>query len=127
VTTPSIGQWIWGEALNPCQVVGIGTKRSTGQTVLKVLCPQGSRVVPLESVRGVAQHKPDLVVMPRPIGVGDRVLLKNTALEYVVVNIYEVRCDRNSEDRPFYEKWARLTTLDGKPATWKLNQLEAAQ
>jgi D-serine deaminase-like pyridoxal phosphate-dependent protein len=119
-----IGQWVWGEALNPCQVVAIGSKRSTGQTMLKVCCRQGARVIPLESVKGVAQQKPNLLVMPRPIQIGDRVRLKGTQAEYVVIEIYSHFMGWEDGDRT-YEQWARLQTDNGKPATWKIQQLEA--
>jgi hypothetical protein len=123
MTMPSIGQWVWGDRMNPCQVVDIGTKRSTGQTMLKVLCPQGSRVIPLDSVKGVASTKPNLLVMPRPMQVGDRVRLKKTQLEFTVVEIYSVR-DGSDNGEPTFEQWAKLQTDDGRPAHWKLRQLE---
>jgi hypothetical protein len=123
MTPPSIGSWVWGEALNPCQVVGIGSRRSTGQTMLKVLCPRGSRVIPLESVRGVAQQKPNLLVMPRPVQVGDRVRHKQTQHEFTVVELYQHYMGLEDGDRT-YETWAKLTTDDGRPAHWKLGQLQ---
>ena len=120
-----IGSWVWGEAMNPCEVIDIGTKRSTGQTMLKVLCSQGSMVIPLESVKGVVPQKPNLMVMPRPIQVGDRVRHRQTNSTYKVIELYQVRCDRNKDDEPFFERWARLQTSDGRQARWKLQQLEA--
>lgn len=122
--SPSVGEWVWGEALNPCQVVAIGSKRSTKQTMLKVLCPQGARVIPLELIRGVAQQKPNLLVMPRPIQVGNRVRHKQTGLSYTVIDIYDHFMGWVDGERT-YEQWAKLQTTDGKPATWKLSQLEA--
>jgi hypothetical protein len=72
VTTPSVGQWVWGDRMNPCQVVGIGTRRSTGQTMLKVLCPEGSKVIPLDKVRGCSDTPlvgagPPAPISPEPI------------------------------------------------------------
>jgi hypothetical protein len=116
--TPSVGHWVWGEALNPCQVIAIGSNRGTGQTMLKVLCPQGSRVIPLELVKGVAQQK--------PIQVSDRVRLKGTQSEYVVIELYDYFMGWVDGERT-YEQWARLQTIDGKPATWKLSQLERTE
>lgn len=121
--SPSVGEWVWGEALNPCQVVAIGSKRSTKQTMLKVLCPQGSRVIPLESVKGVAPTKTNLLVMPRPVQVGDRVRHKQTGSAYTVIDIYDHFMGWVDGERT-YEAWARLTTTDGKPAHWKAQQLE---
>jgi hypothetical protein len=123
MTTPSIGEWVWGEALNPCQVIAIGSKRGTGQTMLKVLCPQGARVIPLESVKGVAQQKPNLLGMPRPIQLGDRVQHRQTQHEFTVIEIYQHFMGWEDGDRT-YESWARLMTDDGKIAHWKIQQLE---
>ena len=92
--------------------------------MLKVLYPQGSRVIPFESVKGVALQKPNLVVMPQPIQVGEHVTHKQTGSTYTVCELYQVRYDRDQDDQPFFEHWARLQTDDGKPATWKLQQLE---
>jgi hypothetical protein len=65
--------------------------------------------------------------LPRPIQPGDRVRLKGTQAEYTVVEVYSVRCGRDENDEPFFEQWARLETSDGKPATWKIQQLEVFQ
>jgi hypothetical protein len=121
-TPPSIGHWVWGEALNPCQVIAIGAKRSTGQTMLKVLCPQGSKVISLESVKGVVVTKPNLLVTTRPIQVGDRVKLKNTNRFYTIIEVFEVPYWING-DRTV-EMWARCQIVEGRMATWKLGQLE---
>lgn len=123
MSTPSIGSFVWGEAGNICQIVSIGTKRSTGQTMLKVLCPQGQRVIPLEFVRGVSAENPALNTKSI---VGDLVKLKNTKLEYVITEIYDHFMGLH-DGKPSYEKWAKLQTNDGKPAQWKLNQLKVIQ
>jgi hypothetical protein len=69
--SPSVGQWVWGDRMNPCQVVDIGTRRSTGQTMLKVLGPQGSKVIPLDKVRGCSDTPlvgagPSAPISPEP-------------------------------------------------------------
>jgi hypothetical protein len=61
---------------------------------------------------------------PRPIQVGDRVRHKQTGHLFTVVELYSVRCDRDENDEPFFESLARLKTAGGKPAHWKLSQLE---
>jgi hypothetical protein len=56
---PLVGQWVWGEAKTPCQIIAIGTKRSSGQTVLEVAHPQGqSIVIPLSRVKGFSDTPP---------------------------------------------------------------------
>ena len=56
--TPRIGTWIWDEAGNVCQVVKTGRDRKTGQTLLKVACPQGQKVVPLKAIKGCSETHP---------------------------------------------------------------------
>jgi hypothetical protein len=63
---------------------------------------------------------------PKPIQTGDRVRLKNTALEFLVIETYAHFMGWVDGDRT-YEAWARLQTSDGKPAHWKLSQLEVLQ
>jgi D-serine deaminase-like pyridoxal phosphate-dependent protein len=60
---------------------------------------------------------------PRPIQPGDRVRLKGTQAEYVVIELYQHFMGLEDGDRT-YETWAWLTTADGKPARWKMQQLE---
>ncbi len=55
---PRIGSWIWGEAGNVCQVIKTGRDRKTGQTILKVACPQGQKIVPLEAIKGCSETHP---------------------------------------------------------------------
>jgi hypothetical protein len=55
---------------------------------------------------------------------GDRVCLRGTGLEYTLLDTYDHYMGRDENQKRTYEKWARLQTLDGKPAFWKLQQLE---
>lgn len=64
--------------------------------------------------------------LPTPPAPGQRVRLKNTTLEFTIIDIYDHFMGWVDGERT-YEKWARLTTTDGKPATWKVQQLEAVQ
>lgn len=115
---PRVGSWVWSEQRSPCKVIGIGTKRDTGVTMLKVVCPQGEKVIPLETVCEVSFTKP----APTMLKAGDRVKLKNTDFSYTLIEVFEVPYWINGDRTT--ETWARLKTLDGKPATWKLSQLE---
>lgn len=74
-----------------------------------------SRLVPFDQV-------PALPTTPVS---GQQVKLKGTSQTYTLLETYRAYCGRGSDDQPFYEEWARLQTADHKPATWKLNQLEA--
>jgi hypothetical protein len=55
---------------------------------------------------------------------GDHVCLRGTGLEYTLLDTYDHYMGRDENQKRTYEKWARLQTLDGKPAFWKLQQLE---
>jgi hypothetical protein len=113
MSIPQIGNLVWDADSVACQVVSIGTKRSTGQTMLKVLCPHGARIIPLEAVKGISSA-------------GARVMLKGTDLTYTLLETYQQYMGLSDGERT-YEQWARLQTHDGKPAYWKLSQLEAIQ
>jgi hypothetical protein len=52
-----------------------------------------------------------------------RVRLKGTQLGYNLIETYDHYMGLEG-GKPSYEKWARLTTDDGRPAAWKLSQLE---
>ncbi len=55
---------------------------------------------------------------------GDRVCLRGTGVEYTLTETYDHYMGRDSNLVRTYERWAKLQTLDGKPAFWKLQQLE---
>jgi hypothetical protein len=84
-------------------------------------CPDGLKRVPLGAV--IRWELPAIPTTPIP---GQRVRLKNTALEYVVIELYDHFMGLVDGERT-YETWAKLTDSGGKTATWKLSQLEAAQ
>jgi D-serine deaminase-like pyridoxal phosphate-dependent protein len=89
----------------------------TDQILLKT--PEGLKRVPLNAVT-----RWELPPAPRPIQLGDRVRLKGTQAEYVVIELYDHFMGWQDGDRTT-EACARLQTDDGKPATWKIQQLEA--
>jgi hypothetical protein len=79
--------------------------------------PSGLKRVPFDAV---IRWEPPL--SPKPIEVGERVQLKGTQAEYVVIELYDHFMGWKDGERT-YEQWARLQTSDHKPATWKLTQL----
>jgi hypothetical protein len=66
-----------------------------------------------------------IAVKVREVGFasGDRVCLRGTGVEYTILETYDHYTGLKDGERT-YERWARLQTLDGKPAFWKLPQLE---
>lgn len=60
------------------------------------------------------------------LAIGDRVKLKGTQLTYNIIELYEHFMGWVDGERT-YESWAKLQTDDGKPAHWKVQQLEAIQ
>lgn len=80
----------------------------------------GLKRVPLDAV-----IRWELPPSPKALSAGQQVRLKSTDRIYTLIEIYRAYCGRGSDDQPFYEQWARLKTADDRPATWKLNQLEA--
>jgi D-serine deaminase-like pyridoxal phosphate-dependent protein len=80
--------------------------------------PSGLKRVPLDAVIRWELPAP---INPAP---GQRVRLKGTHAEYMVIEIYDHFMGWKDGDRTT-ETWARLKTADSKPATWKLSQLEA--
>jgi hypothetical protein len=62
--------------------------------------------------------------LPKAIQPGDRVRHKQTGQTFTVIELYEHFLGWQDGDRTF-ERWAKLQTLDGRPAHWKLQQLEA--
>jgi hypothetical protein len=54
---------------------------------------------------------------------GDRVQLKNTAAIFTVVDLFDHFMGLKDGERT-YEAWARIETVGGKPAWWKVRQLE---
>jgi hypothetical protein len=54
---------------------------------------------------------------------GDRVQLKNTTAIFTVVELFDHFMGLKDGERT-YEAWARLETLEGRPAWWKVQQLE---
>jgi hypothetical protein len=55
---------------------------------------------------------------------GDRVCLRGHGIEYTILETYDHYMGRDSNLVRTYERWAKLQTLDGKTAFWKLQQLE---
>lgn len=80
--------------------------------------PSGLKRVPLDAVVRWELPAP---TAPAP---GQQVRLKGTDQTYTLTEIYEVYCGRGPDDERCYEQWAKLQASDGKPATWKLSQLE---
>jgi hypothetical protein len=125
----SIGSWVWGEQRNVCKVIDIQHSTKSGQVRLLVAHPQGQNVViPLDKVHGFSATPPSWIVpapptTPQP---GERVKLKNTKLEYTIVEIFDHFMGVQNGDRT-YETWARLVTGGGKSAHWKIIQLEVIE
>ena len=53
---------------------------------------------------------------------GQSIRLKNTTLTYTVHRLYISNADTDGDQ--WKEEWAELRTPDGKPAFWKVQQLE---
>ena len=56
------------------------------------------------------------------ISIGDTVRLNNTILVYTVHRLYISNADTDGDQ--WKEEWAELRTPNGKPAFWKVQQLE---
>lgn len=54
--------------------------------------------------------------------VGDRVILRGTSAEYTVLEFFDHYTGLKDGDRT-YEQWAKLQSLEGTPAFWKVRQL----
>jgi hypothetical protein len=115
ISKPPVGALAWGRSGVGCIIEALEANR----IILKT--PSGLKRVPFDAV-----IRWELPAVPKPIQIGDRVRLKNTALEFVVVEIYDHFMGLEDGERT-YETWAKLTTEDGRPAHWKLNQLEVLQ
>ncbi len=110
ISKPQVGAIAFGRS-------GVGhiiTALEADRVVLK--CSDGLKRVPLTAVIRWE--------LPRPLEVGDRVRLKNTERQYTITELYDHFMGLDSNDERTYEQWARLKTDDGKPANWKLRQLE---
>ncbi|NJM74878.1 MAG: hypothetical protein HC852_02800 [Acaryochloridaceae cyanobacterium RU_4_10] len=55
---------------------------------------------------------------------GDRVCLRGTGIQYTILETFDHYMGLDGNLVRTYERWAKLQTLDGKPAFWKLQQLE---
>jgi hypothetical protein len=113
ITNPRIGARIFTHKGNS----GIVEQLEHERVIIRI--PDGI----LKSIPLTAIARWELPAVPKTIQFGDRVRLKNTALEFVVVEIYDHFMGLEDGERT-YETWAKLTTEDGRPAHWKLNQLE---
>lgn len=82
--------------------------------------PSGLKRVPFDAI-----IRWELPPSPKAPASGQRVRLKGTYRTYTITELYEVYCGRDLDGDRTTETWARLKTADDKPATWKLNQLEA--
>jgi hypothetical protein len=114
ISRPPIGAIAFGRS-------GLGhiiTALEADRVVLR--CPDGLMRVPLGAV-----IRWELPAKPKTLTPGQRVLLKNTALEFVVIDIYDHFMGWVDGERT-YEQWAELQTndVDGRPAHWKIQQLE---
>ncbi|NJK29796.1 MAG: hypothetical protein HC940_06425 [Acaryochloris sp. SU_5_25] len=114
-----VGSIVWGESGTRCELIGAFRDSQTGEIKLKVRCPDGDRFIAPEQIKGHASLKPPEARAPK---VGDLVRLKHTTLEYTLAELFEYHYWIDGEHCT--ELWARLRTLEGKPATWKLNQLK---
>jgi hypothetical protein len=110
---------------SPAQVGAIAVCKTGRFEVLAIegdkailLHPDGRVRVPVYKV--LRFDLPD----PRPIQVGDRVRHRQTGQVFIVAELYSHYVGLNSDDERTYEQWAKLTTEDGKPAHWKVQQLE---
>ena len=71
------------------------------------------------------EHQAIIFGVPEvPFNPGDRVCLRGTSVKYTILETYDHYMGRDSNLVRTYERWAKLQTLDGKPAFWKLQQLE---
>lgn len=124
----SIGSWVWGEQRHVCEVISI-QRGKNGQVRLLVAHPTGQNAtIPLERVRGFSDSPPVWSVpeVPTPLAPGQQVRLKSTAQAYTLIEIYDHFMGW-ADGKRTYETWARLLTDDGRPAHWKLNQLEVIE
>jgi hypothetical protein len=112
ISKPPVGAIAFGRS-------GVGhiiTALEADRIVLR--CPDGLKRVPLGAV-----IRWELPPEPKTLTPGHRVRLKNTQAEFVVTEIYQHYMGLEDGDRT-YERWARLQADDGKPAHWKVCQLE---
>jgi hypothetical protein len=79
---------------------------------------EGLKRVPLAAIA-----RWEMPAVPTTPALGQRVRLKNTVLEYVVIELYDHFMGWVDGERTF-EAWARLQADDSRPAHWKINQLE---
>jgi hypothetical protein len=114
ITNPRIGARIFTHKGNS----GIVEQLEDERVIIRI--PDGI----LKSIPLTAIARWELPAIPKTPVPGQRVRLKGTDRTYILIEIYEVYYGRGSDDQPFYEQWARLKTPDGKPATWKISQLE---
>jgi hypothetical protein len=112
ISKPPVGALAWGRSGVGCIIEALEANR----IILKT--PSGLKRVPFDAV-----IRWELPAVPKPIQIGDRVRLKNTALEFVVVEIYDLFTGLEDGERT-YETWARLKTSDDRAAFWKLSQVE---
>lgn len=112
ISNPPVGAIAFGRSGVGCIIEALEANR----IILKT--PTGLKRVPLDAV--IRWELP----ASTPLAPVRQVKLKGTSQTYTLVETYQVYCGRGSDDQPFYEEWAKLTTSDCKPAHWKLSQLE---
>jgi hypothetical protein len=113
ISKPPLGAIAFGRSGVPCIVTALESER----VVLR--CPDGASLrVPVTAIA-----RWELPAVPKTPVPGQRVRLKNTALEFVVIELYDHYMGMQDGERT-YETWAKLTTPEGKPAHWKLSQFE---
>jgi hypothetical protein len=81
---------------------------------------------PLSAQPNFENFLPTAKAPVKALAIGDRVKLKGTQLTYNIIELYEHFMGWVDGERT-YESWAKLQTDDGKPAHWKVQQLEAIQ
>ena len=113
ISNPPVGALAYGRSGKPAVIEALEADRVLLRT------PNGLKRVPLEAV--VRWELPALPKIPTP---GQRVRLKRTQLEYMLIETYSVRCGLDADGSPSFEQWAKLQNEVSTVASWKLQQLE---
>ena len=113
-TNPQIGSQIFTHKGN----CGIVERLEDERVIIRI--PDGSR----KSIPLTAIARWELPAVPKTPIPGQRVRHRQTGQEFTIIEIYDHYMGFEDGERT-YEECARLQTPDGKPATWKIQQLEA--
>lgn len=114
-THPQQGSWVWRSDNIPCKVKRRFSK--LGDTWITLSTPSGDLTVPLDRITGWADWQSD-----QPHIYMCDVRLKGTDRTYKLLELF---------DNPFpagikavYDTWAKLESIDGSVAYWRIDQLE---